>query len=158
MHRCPARARVGECARGPANRRAGGASSTLARWPNGVQRASPAEVTSRAAGRTGEVSERLKEPVLKTGDPQGSMGSNPILSDCEKGPGERGIKGSTVGVLSSGVAIRTGASAPAAAKRGMQPQAVLRTKPQTPPPAWYDRAALDDCVCPTHVVNWCKKR
>jgi hypothetical protein len=31
----------------------------------------------------GEVPERLKGPVLKTGEPQGSMGSNPILSDID---------------------------------------------------------------------------
>ena len=30
--------------------------------------------------RHGEMSERLKEPVLKTGDAQASVGSNPTLS------------------------------------------------------------------------------
>ena len=32
----------------------------------------------------GEMSERLKEPVLKTGDAQASVGSNPTLSATSK--------------------------------------------------------------------------
>ena len=45
------------------------------------------QVATRAAwrpawktGRMGEVAERSNAPVLKTGDPQGSVGSNPTLS------------------------------------------------------------------------------
>ena len=34
----------------------------------------------------GEMSERLKEPVLKTGDVQTSVGSNPTLSAMESVP------------------------------------------------------------------------
>ena len=44
----------------------------------------------RPGATTGEVVEWLMAPVLKTGDPQGSVGSNPTLSVLTASEGIRG--------------------------------------------------------------------
>ncbi len=48
------------------------------------------EALRRAGVITGEVVEWLMAPVLKTGDPQGSVGSNPTLSVSTKSERIRG--------------------------------------------------------------------
>ena len=74
----------------------------------------------------GEMSERLKEPVLKTGDAQASVGSNPTLSatsfqvyyGLQKYPrGRRGSPAKGVGCLKNAARVQIPPSAPARRKR-----------------------------------------
>ena len=75
----------------------------------------------------GEMSERFKEPVLKTGDVQASVGSNPTLSATtsttteyclQKYPrGRRGSPAKGVGCLKNAARVQIPPSAPARRKR-----------------------------------------
>ena len=74
----------------------------------------------------GEMSERLKEPVLKTGEAQASVGSNPTLSATllsgilylQKYPrGRRGSPAKGVGCLKNAARVQIPPSAPTRRKR-----------------------------------------
>ena len=75
--------------------------------------------------KNGEMSERLKEPVLKTGDAKASVGSNPTLSattsfvseyGLQKYPrGRRGSPAKGVGCLKNAARVQIPPSAPSLA-------------------------------------------
>ena len=76
------------------------------------------KVFGQRAAFYGEMSERLKEPVLKTGDAKASVGSNPTLSailniDLQKYPrGRRGSPAKGVGCLINAARVQIPPSAP----------------------------------------------
>ena len=95
-------------------------------WKNRWQTAENVVLFLSAWNRLGEMSERFKEPVLKTGDVQTSVGSNPTLSaifsetenrirnsTMRKYPrGRRGSPAKGVGCVKSAAEVQILSSAP----------------------------------------------